>query len=800
MVGTVVLPYSVQLFLVAAILFCISAFVYLVAEKKFFRTVRKGIWYALFFGVIAALSTWKYALGLSRGQEITFFTVYQMVVFAAYGCMVFGVLYHRKNLLPVLMGVLSCIITVLTFLCRKNFLYDLGVLRFMGAYTNPNIFGIYAVTAFFASVYMLLSHMPLKTLWVINAGVSIGGILLTASRTAVIATAAGLCVLVIFSAGRIRQIRWKQVLVTLLALLCVVCATFLVMRPMSMDDLHLTVGSELSPSPEEMPETQIPEGEQSTPGNQTGGLGIAGTTEGMTEMWNHFMDRFALDGDGNSSIKHNLRLRIWVEYLRILPKYFSIGTDYTLADRPIVNGDVRDPHNTLIYTMFRFGIGGIISLLLMLAVVNIRLLRWKKKHENVAVQAMLIALLIISLLNDLLNTPIFFVVIAFAYVVSLDKADSGVAPSRPKRVLQVFSSLNKGGAESRTMDILRKLDRNEVILDFAVTSDHVESHFFYDEILSLGAKVYPIPSWRKTGLVSYFRSWSNLIRENDYRIVHCHAGVYSAIPMYIAWLNNVPKRIAHARDSSVDNGGALSVKINRWITNAFANCRIYCSKEAAEFAFGAGAVGRPRTYFLPNATDMNRFAELTQEQKLALKQSLGLKDGCPVIGTVGNARPVKNHIFLAKVFHQLLSEQPDAMLVIVGNDAEDSDTKQYIQENGFADSVVFTGVRDDIGELIQIFDVFMLPSLREGAPGSVIEAQAANVPCILSDTITHAVDVGTGLVSYLSLNAPLTAWTGEIMRCCRMEKPVYGASARMLRDAGYDNANSMQMLLDIYKI
>lgn len=94
----------------------------------------------------------------------------------------------------------------------------------------------------------------------------------------------------------------------------------------------------------------------------------------------------------------------------------------------------------------------------------------------------------------------------------------------------------------------------------------------------------------------------------------------------------------------------------------------------------------------------------------------------------------------------------------------------------------------------------MLPSLTEGAPGSVIEAQAANIPCILSDTITRSVDVESGLVKYISLDAPLEEWAEQLLYSCQMRRPNNDMTIQKLTDCGYDINYSVEKLMNIYGI
>lgn len=334
-----------------------------------------------------------------------------------------------------------------------------------------------------------------------------------------------------------------------------------------------------------------------------------------------------------------------------------------------------------------------------------------------------------------------------------------------------------------------------------MTSPNIKQHFFYDEILSLGGKVYEIQSWKKIGITKYFSQWKSLLL--NYEIVHAHMGLESGIPLFFAWLNDVPIRIAHARDSGVYDISTLKkfyLTVIKKMTYFFSTDKIYCSKEAAIYAFGQKNLNKKHFYFLPNAIDLNLFKiiDMTAKQKIIEEFNFGQYDY--ILGTVGNGRTVKNHIFLVKIFYEFLKLSPNSVLLIVGDNEQDVEAKKYIKNTNIENNVIFTGVRKDIPNILQILDLFILPSLTEGAPGSVIEAQAANVPCILSDTITHSVDVGTGIIKYLSLNKSEEFWANEMLQSCQMKRPNYGITIMQLQKSGYDIDSSLNKLLEIYRI
>lgn len=372
---------------------------------------------------------------------------------------------------------------------------------------------------------------------------------------------------------------------------------------------------------------------------------------------------------------------------------------------------------------------------------------------------------------------------------------------RPKRILQVFSSLRKGGAESRMMDIYRSVDRNKVQFDFLVTSANPEKQYFYSEIQEMGGQVFEIKSWRKTGIRGYCRQWKTVM-DRQYKCVHAHNGIGEGLALFMAWINHVPVRIAHARHSSplIDRGPRWLFLILKTATNLFSNVKIYCSQEAERYLFFRIYRNKSTTFFLPNAINMSSFCNVSQEKIEKLREELELEKYSYVIGTVGNARPVKNHIFLVKTFEIFLKLAPNSFLILVGDDREDGESKEYVEEHGMSSNVIFLGVSDDVAELLQLMDLFVLPSLAEGAPGCIIEAQAMNVPCILSDTITRAVDAHTGLVEYISLERTPSEWAERMIKKISMERSSIDKTRKLLRDYGYDVSVSAEKLLAIYGV
>lgn len=794
--------YNIQVFLIEAFFICIGIFLYVLYLKKISYYLKKGLWLFLFMIILVIISTIKYVISIIEHQGITFFTVYQIVIFSIFGFSIYMFFSENKKCLSTTVF-LICITESVLILCFQNrYMLDLGIYRFLGVYNNPNIQGLFAVICGTLALYLLSIDYGFCIISIINIAIYLSVVILTYSRTSIIAGLTGMSVFGIFMFIHTRKKNWKKIGSIIVKIICLTALFYYIFLPSENDKSQSVIIGDGKPQEEQRLFNIEKKDKKENDTNK-----IENTTENFSdkEINKEISRRFSLSTNNNSSILHNLRFQIWKEYLLNASKYYLFGADYSLNDRPMIDGQMRDPHNTIIYTFFRYGILGVCSLLILLVVIGIKLLMKKnKKGYQIAILGCFCATCVISLFNDLLNTPIYFFVLGISYVImDENREDEEVLLRQPKRILQVFSTLNKGGAESRTMDIYRRIEKEKVQFDFAVTTEGVKHQFFYNEISIMGGKIYEIKSWKNIGIIKYFKQWKSILKENNYKIVHAHVGLESGIILYFSWLNGVEKRIAHARDSGVYDVSRVKkyyLKVARIMTNIFSTDKIYCSPEAAAHVFGKKACNRRNSYFLPNAIDLDLYRQTSNDLVIAKKTELNLEKYDYIIGTVGNGRTVKNHIFLVKAFHEFLKLKPNSILLVIGNNVNDIEAKQYIKEQGIENSAWFMGVRTDIAELLQVLDVFVLPSLTEGAPGSVIEAQAANIPCILSDTITHSVDVKCGLLKYISLKEPLDEWARQILSCCEMKRPDSDMTMKKLIDYGYDIEHSVKMLMNIYGI
>ncbi|MGN0990317.1 MAG: glycosyltransferase family 1 protein [Candidatus Ventricola sp.] len=347
--------------------------------------------------------------------------------------------------------------------------------------------------------------------------------------------------------------------------------------------------------------------------------------------------------------------------------------------------------------------------------------------------------------------------------------------------------MGRGGLETMIMNYYRRMDRTKVQFDFLVHRDFRAD--YDDEIEQLGGRIYRIGRlipWSR----AYQQSLDTFFAEHpEYREVHVHQDCLSAVILKAAMKHGVPMRIAHSHNSSQDKNLKYLIKLyyKRQIPQ-YATALFACGRDAGDWMFG----GKPYT-IVNNAIDAAQYS-YCPTRTMEIRRSLHIAENAFVVGHVGRFSPVKNHAFLLDVFDQLRRENERAVLLLVGDGDLRSSMEEKAKTMGLEDHVLFTGVRNDVCDLMQAMDVFVFPSLYEGLPVSLVEAQAAGLPCLISDCVPDACML-TDLVQKVSLEESARQWAKRIL----------AASATVRRDrlgeiaaSGFDIVSNAAWLQQYY--
>lgn len=354
----------------------------------------------------------------------------------------------------------------------------------------------------------------------------------------------------------------------------------------------------------------------------------------------------------------------------------------------------------------------------------------------------------------------------------------------PIRILHIVTYMGRGGLETMLMNYYRAIDRNRIQFDFLTHRDFRAD--YDDEIEALGGRIYRLPNLNPFSR-GYLGALDRFFAEHpEYRIVHSHLDCMSAIPLKAAKKHGVPVRIAHAHSSRQDRDLKYPLKllfkrgIARQATQLFA-----CGREAGKWMFGTDDF-----HVLNNAIDAERY-RFDPKVRQEVRSELGIPADALVAGHVGRFMAPKNHGFLLRIFAEL----PDhARLLLVGDGELRAENEQLAEVLGIRDRVIFAGLRSDVDRMLQAMDVFVFPSLYEGLPLSIIEAQAAGLPCLISDKVPIECKK-TDLITQLPLDASPAEWAEAVLAAAKQPRT---DTLMQIREAGFDIRANAEWLQNYY--
>lgn len=342
------------------------------------------------------------------------------------------------------------------------------------------------------------------------------------------------------------------------------------------------------------------------------------------------------------------------------------------------------------------------------------------------------------------------------------------------------------------MNIYRNIDRSSLQFDFVVHTK--QKGAFDDEIYAMGGRIFSVPRYQVYNHLAYKKAWRRLFKDHgrEWKFVHGHVFTTASIYLRIAKQFGL-STVAHSHSTSSGSGLNALIKdiLQRPLKeNNIADYRYACSKEAGSWLFGEDLSG---VTILKNAVNAHKFA-YNQTVRDQVRKDLDI-DQFLVMGHVGTFYEPKNHMFLIDVFQEVHLKNSNALLMLVGRGHLEKQVRDKVKDLGLEDRVRFMGVRADVAELLQAMDLFVLPSLFEGLPLTIIEAQAAGLPCFVSDTITDEVRI-TDLVRFISLQVSAEQWAKMIhasLRSFTRRNTCFD-----IINSGYDVQSTARSLQDFY--
>jgi len=356
---------------------------------------------------------------------------------------------------------------------------------------------------------------------------------------------------------------------------------------------------------------------------------------------------------------------------------------------------------------------------------------------------------------------------------------------RPRRVLHVTGSFNRGGIETWLRQVLPLIPRN--LYEADICTYRFARGQYEKEFKEMQCTEHHIPLGTSPwDILRFSLRFRKLLRSRRYEVVHCHGLLFVGFLLFLAWIEGTPIRIAHAHSSTrvtrrrMSRMNRIGLAVNRGLTRAFLTHGIACSDEAGTALFGGEWKSNPQCSLIHCGIDLSPFQ--TDSGLHFLRIETGIPECSKIIGHVSNFSVAKNAGFLVEVVARVLRKRDDVVLLLVGDGAGRRDLELKCEGLGIRNKVHFLGTSSRVPELMKDeMDLFLMPSIYEGLPLVLLEAQAAGLPCLVSQAVSHEAMISPGAIEFLSLDDGIDVWAER---------------AEALLDAGRQSAGHLKELME----
>lgn len=364
----------------------------------------------------------------------------------------------------------------------------------------------------------------------------------------------------------------------------------------------------------------------------------------------------------------------------------------------------------------------------------------------------------------------------------------------PKRILVIGLTNRMGGVETFIKNILMSSDKGRVVFDFLV-HDGTGSCQYEDEIKGFYAgdgeeHIFHVTPF-KHGPIRCLVEIGRICSSRRYDWFHLHTGSPAEIVYTLPAVASGIHLIAHSHIGSGND--TLVQKIARLVLVNLSSCHLACSDSAARWLFGRKRAAE--ALLVHNGINVEEYA-YSLEKRSETRSSLGVSDSTMLIGHIGRFHEMKNHRKLLCVFERFAEIQEDAVLCMVGVGELMDEIKQLASKLGISSKVRFLGARSDTAALFSAFDAFVMPSLFEGLPMVLVEAQASGLPVIISDTISSNAVIVPELCTVVPLGASDGEWADRIPRTRNADRFAY---AEKVAQCGFDIRDVASKLESLYE-
>mgnify|MGYP004561995619 CR=1 FL=1 len=361
------------------------------------------------------------------------------------------------------------------------------------------------------------------------------------------------------------------------------------------------------------------------------------------------------------------------------------------------------------------------------------------------------------------------------------------------RIVYVSEALiRNSGVTSVIVNLIHNISKDDIKIDLLTYKNSDKE--ILDDLKKCGVNIFYMPELSFKSFLTFKKSIDDFFECHEYDVVHSHFNQIDGIVFKIAKSHGVKVCISHSHNTKLSDSTFKAIR-NRILCYRLpkeATVWAACSEEAGKCLYGKRFTNSSKKLIIRNGIDSRKF-KYNDEYRRTIRNEFGIKEDTILLGNIGGFRTQKNHVFLIDVFNELIKHSNKYKLLLVGDGELRHSIEKKVINLGIQNYVIFAGTRTDIEKIMSAIDLFILPSLYEGLPVVGIEAQAAGLNCIFSDSITRNANLTN--VIFISLNEKIEKWCETIQR---MDISRHYEYQEMIINKGFDISNECKRLTEFY--
>ena len=360
-----------------------------------------------------------------------------------------------------------------------------------------------------------------------------------------------------------------------------------------------------------------------------------------------------------------------------------------------------------------------------------------------------------------------------------------------KKILHVVGGMDIGGTETMLMNLYRQMHES---MQFDFISYYSREGYYDSEINKLGGKVIRINPKRLKGISRIIKLYK-VMNQGDYEVVHAHTSLNCGIVIILAKLARIKIRVSHSHTNlNLGKKNKLYNYIMRKLITSMSTNLVACSNSAGEYLFGKGNSFE----VLPNYIDYNKIIKCNDTSSIRNEFDINAND--ILVGHIGRFVDSKNQKFLIDVLNEMIKKNEKIKAILVGDGPLKNDIQRYVKQLGIEKNINLIGLRNDVEIILNNCDLFIFPSIYEGLGLVILEAQAAGLPCLVSEAIQPEADLDIGLIKKLNLDNSCEEWALEASNLIGKKNFYIRDIEKAFKDKGLNLRAIIDTLRGIYNL